>query len=104
MTAKLAPTAAPAYAQRTWCDDNHIYVEIPSVNKELPPYVMKFSNTEGGLTKALGLLRDAHRKQAPRAAYYRPTKLPIVCKLEKDLYTGDQRESARNILKKMGLI
>lgn len=103
MTARLAPTARPAYAQYTWCDDNYIYVEIPAP-KLGAPYVMKFSLTEGGLTKALGLLRDAHRKLAPKGGYYRPAKQPIIRALEKDAFTQEQRSSARDILKKMGMI
>lgn len=104
MSAKFAPSARPAYAQYTWCDDNYIYVELPSSNKELPSYVMKFSNTEGGLSKALGLLRDAHRKQAPKGGYYRPSRQPVIRVLERDAFTQEQRTTAREILKKMGMI
>lgn len=54
MTAKLAPTGAPTSALRMWMDHRYIYAEIPGP----VPHIMSFAITEGGMTKALNILRE----------------------------------------------
>lgn len=51
---QLAPSAAPVNALRMWMDGRNIYAEIPGPT----PHIMSFPITEGGLTKALNLLRE----------------------------------------------
>lgn len=49
-----APSAAPPSALRMWTDSRRIYAELPGS----PPYVVWFYKHEGGLAKALALLRQ----------------------------------------------
>lgn len=52
MKSDLAYSAAPINALRMWSDGRRLLVELPG------PYIVAFSLTEGGLSKALNLLRD----------------------------------------------
>jgi hypothetical protein len=58
-----APDAKPIYAVTMWSDDNWIYVELPVTDSH--PYICKFAFTEGGLSKALHVLRTARKSQPP---------------------------------------
>jgi hypothetical protein len=77
------------------------------------PYITKFDFTEGGLTRALNVLR-AHQPEAlvPTTAapanYTIPPRQPMVrlTKAQAQLHaetTEAQRENARKVLAKMGL-
>lgn len=109
MSAKVAPSGAPPYAVPMWVDDSHIYMEIPN-KKTNVPYISKFALTEGGLGKALGIMREGHRKHQPRGGRYNITKQAAIKKLKPTsrhidvTYTKDQRQKAFDVLKKMGLI
>ena len=48
----IAPTAAPTNALRMWCDHRSIFVELPG------PYITTYPLTEGGLSRALSLLKE----------------------------------------------
>lgn len=65
----IARTAAPANALRMWSDNRYVYAEIPAKLGGLP-HVMKFSHTEGGMSKALHLLQS-------RAEHAEP---PLLCR------------------------
>jgi hypothetical protein len=62
MTATLARSAAPVNALRVWCDDVAVYTEIPGKPPNGLPHVMSFPLHEGGLSKALNILRVQHRQ------------------------------------------
>lgn len=98
MTDTFATCAAPAWATTCWADDNAIYVQLPC--KDGPPYVVKYAFTENGLSRALGLMRDLHRKQAEP---YIPCDHPLVRKVGTPA-TTDQRTSARNVLRRLKII
>lgn len=53
----------PSHAVIMWSDDNWIYVALPV--KDNVPYICKFAFTEGGLSKALYVLRNARKKVLP---------------------------------------
>jgi hypothetical protein len=56
--ATLAPSAAPINALRMWTDGREIYVEIPgSAAIGTPPYITSYPLHEGGLWRALNMLR-----------------------------------------------
>lgn len=96
-----ASTGRPAWAVIAWVDDNAVYIELPT---DTVPYISKFPLTEAGLSKALGLMRDARRKQAithsggQRILFERHPKLP------KPVATDEQRQAVRGILKRMKII
>lgn len=48
--ARLAPSAAPSNHLKLWTDGRALYVEIPGA-------VLSFQLSEGGLSKALSLIR-----------------------------------------------
>jgi len=55
MSATFSPTAAPANALLIWTDGRSIYVELPS-KANVPPCIITYRLSEGGLSKALSLL------------------------------------------------
>lgn len=103
MTTAL-PTGKPPYAVTMWADDHSVYVELPSARQGEPPYILRYAKSEAGLSKALWLMHDAYEKSKP----LKPidfTKDPRV-KLAKGTtgYTDDQREAARAVMRRMGII
>lgn len=98
MIDQIASTARPAYAHYVWCDENNIYIEMSGLHG---PTVIAFPNDSSGLAKALSLLRDARPKQTP-VMYIRPGV--VAGYKAKGDFTEAQREKARELLKKIGLI
>ncbi len=97
MPDEVASTARPVYAHYMWCDENSIYIELDGQHG---PYVIAFPLNEGGLSKALSLMRDA-RKKAASPIYQRPGVVESY--KPKGDFNEAQRERARTILKKMGI-
>lgn len=98
-----ASTARPPWARMVWSDSNSIFVEVPDASGGAP-YILKFDHSDGGLSKALLLLRNAHER-ADRTNYTTPKDDPRIKR--KGLTFGfneSQRASARDILRKRGLI
>lgn len=95
----------PPWAVTIWMDDTHIFTEVPCI--EGPPYIQKYSNTEGGLSLALNFLRDK-RDRAKAAAdpkkRFVETKAHPLLKRPKSAFTEEQRAAAKRILKKQGTI
>lgn len=89
MAAKLAPSGAPASALKMWTDGRSVYAEIPGPT----PHIMAFSITEGGLTKALNLLRE--RQDFAGETYVERRKL---------IGTPTQHAIAHKILKQKGVL
>lgn len=103
MTDTIARSARPVWAVTAWVDDNFVFVELPTT--DAPNYIMKFDLTEAGLSKALKLMRDTHRKAQPTGGYYKLPDQPIVRKVAKpSQFTDDQRAKARATLKRLGKI
>lgn len=98
MTATFAKSAAPAYAVLCWADELNIYAQLPSING---PYVARFARSEGGLSAALHHMGAVHIEHSGT---------PYVCPplLSKELMakglTQNDREAARDALKKLGVI
>lgn len=103
-------TARPPYAVTMWSDDNWIYVELPV--KGMVPYITKFAFTEGGLGKALYVLRNA-RKNAPRPTGEpkegaEPGHVARIAhpKIRKPVpkTTDEQRKQALGVLRKLKML
>ena len=99
MTATLATPAAPPWALTCWVDNRHIFVELPTKGSQ--PYVMKFPLSEGGLTKALNILRD-RGTEAKAPVYVEPSFR--ASNKQGTVGSASQREAARNVLRKLGLV
>jgi hypothetical protein len=113
MNATRLPTARPSWALTMWTDDNYIYAEIPST--EGNPYIAKFPIVEGGLSKALNFLRQRYELAPTAEKDY--TKAPVVpgyvCesagapvyrKQAKKVQTDNERATALNVLRKLGMV
>lgn len=92
---EVASTGRPAWAVTAWCDENSIYIELSGVNG---PYITCYPLNEGGLSKALHLMRDCHA-QAASPIYQRPGVVEAY--KPKGPFSESQRERARELLKRM---
>lgn len=100
----------PHHAVIMWSDDNWIYVALPV--KDDIPYITKFAFTEGGLSKALYVLRNARKKELPSKVSLKDNVAPghiariTHPKLKKPApkTTQEQRASAKEVLKKLGML
>ena len=103
MTATAAPSGRPAWAVAAWVDEAWVYIELPCA--DAPPYIVKFNLSEGGLSKALTLMRDARKKAEPAPIASSTWKHPKLSTLPaKDKFTDEQRNAARVVLRKMGIL
>lgn len=93
----------PPHAITCWVDDTHVYTAIPALVG--PPLIQRYALTEGGLSKALSILR-VQRKEALRRGGIEPARkgAPAVRKADPVKGTPEQREAALAILKKMGIL
>ena len=97
MPATFAPSAAPANALLMWTDGRSIYVELPS-KPNVPPCIITYRLSEGGLSKALSLLgKHADIAGTPQVS--------IPVRRVKD-YVGTvaQHAMAESILREKGII
>ena len=97
MPATFAPSAAPANALLIWTDGRSIFVELPS-RDGVPPCIITYRLSEGGLSKALSLLgKHADVAGTPQVS--------VPLRRAKD-YVGSvaQHALAESILRKRGII
>lgn len=105
---KVAKTGYPPWARRMWYDAEAIYLEMPVVGH--PPIIMKYPATEGGLTKALNMMKVTYDKAGPhRERNGWKTDHEIIKReregqLPKPRVSKESRNLARDILKKLGMI
>lgn len=92
----LAPSAAPPNAVKMWMDDRAIYVELPlSPGYESTlPCILRFAISEGGLSKALNILRERKTDFAG----------PIQAAPRKLLGSAEAHATAAQALKARGII
>lgn len=102
MMANSAPTARPPHAVTMWCDNTHIYTELAATSGG-QPYIQKHALTEGGLSKALAMMKDLYAKHQPLGGDYRIPFNPLI-KPDPNTFTTDQRGAALTALRKLGLI
>ncbi len=98
MSASAAKSAAPSYAVLTWADELNIYMQLPGGNG---PYVASFARSEGGLSAALHHMGAMHQEQS--GAPYIRSEIPPKELVKRGL-TQNDREAARDALKKLGVI
>jgi hypothetical protein len=99
MSAQALTTAAPTWARRVWADATHIFLEIPC--KDGPPFIQKYSKSEGGLSKALDLICLAFRQESPRGGSYPLLKHPRTQKPGINNFSQEQRDRASAVLKRL---
>lgn len=97
MTAERTAPAAPPWAVTAWVTEEYVFVELPG----RIPYVMKFPLSEGGLSKALNILRIRHT-EALAPVYVEP-KFTASNRLG-TVGTPNQRAAAAEALRKLGIV
>lgn len=75
MSATRAPSAAPTNAVMCWTDDRSVYVEVPGPEGGA---VFAFPLHEGGLSKALNLLRAQRYDFGGKPLVAMPKALPTA--------------------------
>lgn len=107
----------PSYAPSIWSDPDHIYPEIPSP-RGAPSHTVHMPNTDAGLRIALQIINAKGGLLGTRGA---PTKYQVEKELEelandflrkggkivrkaKDKFSIEQRQTARDVLRELGLI
>lgn len=111
--ANLDTDCIPPYAITCWTNDREIFVAMPMTSGGTP-FIISFPLNEGGLTKALEVLRKRPKEvvlptAAAPANYTKPATQPQVrvSKHQERLYaetTPEQRTSAMELLKKLGML
>ena len=92
-------SAAPSSAIRIWCDGLFLYAEIPGD----PPYIVSESVCEAGLWKMLNLLRQKAAEHPMASSKKVDTFIPKQ-PAAKVVATDGQRQAARDVLRKAGLL
>lgn len=114
MMGQLDTNPIPPYAITMWTNDIEIFVALP-MRDGGTPYIMSFALNEGGLTKALELLRQRPKEVIKPtldqpANYTKPPMQPQVRpmgKVREKLHsetTPEQRDAAQALLRKLGLV
>jgi len=98
MSASRAKSAAPPYAVLCWADEMNIYMQLPSING---PYIARFARSEGGLSAGLHHMGALHIEHS--GVPFHRAEIPPKALTMKGL-TQNDREAARDALKKIGVI
>lgn len=103
----------PPYAVTMWTNDREIFVAMP-MTKGGTPFIISFPLNEGGLTKALEVLRRRPKEVIlptldQPANYTKPPVQPQVklSKASERLHaetTPEQRDAAQALLRKLGML
>lgn len=102
----------PPYAVTTWVDFVHVWVMVPNKNPALPPLILKYPLTEGGMTKALDFCKSRHAAMTPQGGhspYVPPPSMSltghvaVATKKGQEKYKPEQRAAAAALLKRLGL-
>lgn len=113
MMGQLDHDPIPPYAVTMWANDREIFVAMP-MTRGGQPFIISFPLNEGGLTKALEVLRKRPKEvvlptAAQPANYTKPPVQPQVklSKASERLHaetTPEQRVAAQDLLRKLGMI
>lgn len=102
MTATTLTTARPPRAAIAWVHGEAIYVEIPHKDGGAP-FIVRYHKTTTGLADALNILIE--HADAPTPIRDPNANHPAIRRSKTTVAaTESQREAAREMLKKMGLV
>lgn len=93
-------TFIPLHALTVWADDHDIFVSIPTAAGS-QPYISKYPLTEGGLSKAISILKVRRKELAPKHVT-KFTEQESVRRVSN--FTETQRENARRVLRKLRIV
>lgn len=101
----LARSYRPPYAVTCWVDEGHVHIEIPSKDPSIPPYIQRYALSEQGLSKALSAMKAGYKAYKDSGRVFTPVpRQPTRRQRGTDNFSERQREAARAVLKRMGLI
>lgn len=110
---QLDTNPIPPYAIHCWTNDREIFVAMPMAKGGIP-FIVSFPLNEGGLSRALEILRKRPKESilpthAQPANYTKPPVQPQVklTKAQERLHsetTPEQRDAAQALLRKLGLV
>lgn len=114
MMGQLDTNPIPPYAVTMWTNDHEIFVAMP-MSAGGTPFIISFPLNEGGLSKALEVLRKRPKEvilptAATPANYTKPPSQPQVRpmgKIREKVHsetTQEQRDAAQALLRKLGLV
>lgn len=92
----LAPSAAPTCAAKVWADASNLYLEFPCPPGGTP-HIVKLPLAEQGLSKGLSLLKKQATVPNGTTRLVEPVKA-------KPVYSDQQRQTVRDILRKKGML
>lgn len=105
MNATALSTARPPRAAIAWATRDNLFVEIPHKDPSLPPYICRYPRTAVGLASALNILIEHAEATANRPLRDINANHPAIKHAKATVpATEDQREAARVLLRKMGLV
>lgn len=93
---QIAESAAPPHALKVWVDGRNIYFELKGVNG---PSVIAFPRSTAGMASAVAMLFAIPEAGLPYTRPQLPSSIP-----DKNGITDAQRQSARDILRRMKII
>ena len=108
----MTDSITPPWAFSVWCNSDHLYAELPAINGHTS-HVVRLRNDEKGLRKILVLAKardigsklgtngDPTQHQINKIEY---DPMMIRRTREKLKYSPKQRQGAREILRKLGMI
>lgn len=96
MMGAIADSAAPAHAIPCWVDGRNIYFELRGVNG---PVVVAYPRSSAGMATAIATLFAIPEAGLPYTRPQLPSSIP-----DKNGITDAQRQSARDILRRMKII
>lgn len=114
MMGQLDTSPIPPYAVTMWTNDREIFVAMP-MTAGGQPFIISFPLNEGGLTKALEVLRKRPKEvilptMDQPANYTKPPQQPQVKpmgKIREKVHsetTQEQRDAAQALLRKLGFV
>ena len=100
-------TIIPEYANLIWVSENHIHIAVPTHTGE--PYIISHHRTVVGLAECLGIMCRAFEAKSalPEGEAKKPPAKPqahAAVRRPPALYTEEQRNLVRELMKKQGLI
>lgn len=107
MSATKAPYFKPPWAVTAWADATDVYIEVPSKTEGEPPYITKYPLSEAGFARALHYTRELYEANRPKTPidYTRHPKVRRVpMTATNSQFTEEQREKARDVLRRLRII
>lgn len=91
----------PPWAVQCWTDDAFVYTAIPT--KSGPPLIQRYALTEGGLTKAINILK-VQRRTIAKGRVHKESAPPITKLASPRRLNTTQRDKVLAALRKSGIL